>query len=226
MPAPAHVIDPWLPALVSTRHEYDHLFDIYVPIALGVFGVIVVAILSAAVRYRFRPPEKAARWHEHHVLESVYAVVLVATVVFLLYKTFDTEHQIDTVANREKPAVRINVIASRWEWTFQYPQYNITIHSGSSGDATFFVPAHRPVAFYLTSIDVIHAFWIPALRFKHDNNPGSTQLSTLVFDRAGLYQGQCAEYCGLNHSEMVFRARALTPARFAAWAQSGGKAGT
>ena len=216
---------PLAPALVDTRREYDHLFGIYVPIAVAVFGIVVLTMLFAVVRYHFRRPEKAARWHEAHVIEGTYALLLLCTVVFLLYETYSTEHRVDTVANREKPAVKIDVIASRWEWTFRYPQYNITIHSGTSGDSTFVVPAGEPVAFYLSTLDVIHAFWIPALRFKHDNNPGTTQRITLVFPHAGLYSGQCAEFCGLNHAEMVFNTRAVSPARFAAWARSGGKSG-
>jgi cytochrome c oxidase subunit 2 len=210
-------------ALVSAQHEYNHLFDIYVPIALGVFAVILLAMVVAVVRYRARPPEKAARWHDHHLLEGTYALVLVLTVAFLLYETFTVEHRIDTVANRERPAVTIDVVASRWEWTFYYPRYHITVRSGSTGNATFVVPAGQAVRFELTTVDVIHAFWIPALRYKHDNTPGSTQPATLTFDHAGLYPGQCAEYCGLNHSEMVFTARAVSPSRFAAWAQRGGK---
>lgn len=210
-------------ALVSTRHQYDHLFDIYVPIALGVFGAIVLAILYAVVRYRLRPPEKAARWHEHHLLEGTYALALVLTVAFLLYETFSTEHRIDTVANHERPATTIDVIASRWEWTFYYPQYHITIRSGSTGNNAFVVPAGEAVRFNLSTADVIHAFWLPGLRYKHDNTPGSTQPATLTFDHLGTYPGQCAEYCGLNHSEMVFTARAVSASRFAAWGASGGK---
>src|SRR5436305_415996 len=105
-------------ALVSTRHEYDHLFGIYVPIALGVIGVITLLTVFAVLMYRRRPPERAARWHEHHPIETTYAIVLAGIVAFLLWETFTTEHRIDTVANRERGGVTIDVTASRWEWTF------------------------------------------------------------------------------------------------------------
>jgi cytochrome c oxidase subunit 2 len=210
-------------AVVDTSHEYFHLFWIYVPIALGVFAVISLFALYAVIRGRRRPLGRAARWHEHHLLEGSYAVFLACIVGFLLYETFSTEHKIDTVANRQKPAVTIDVVGSRWEWTFEYPRYGITIHSGTSGDSTFVVPAGQPVAFYLSTTDVIHGFWIPALHYKHDNIPGSAQLTTLYFAHPGIYAGQCTVYCGLNHSEMVFHVRAVSPARFAAWARSGGK---
>ncbi|MGZ4254703.1 MAG: hypothetical protein ACXVR2_15790 [Solirubrobacteraceae bacterium] len=78
--------------------------------------------------------------------------------------------------------------------------------------------------FNLSTTDVIHAFWVPEVRFKRDLIPGATQSVTLVFPDAGTFQGQCAEFCGLRHADMVFIVRAVAPATFAAWARSGGKA--
>jgi cytochrome c oxidase subunit 2 len=216
---------PLAHAVVSTSHEYFHLVDIYVPIGLAVFAIITVAAVFALIMGRRRPPERAARWSEHHVIEGTYAVFLACVVAFLLYETYKTEHKVDTVSLRERPATTINVVASRWEWTFQYPQYGITIHSGTTGDSTFVVPVGVPVRFRLSTLDVIHAFWIPALHYKHDNVPGSVQTITLDFDHIGTYTGQCNVYCGLDHAEMVFNARAVAPARFTVWAQSGAKVG-
>jgi cytochrome c oxidase subunit 2 len=72
-------------------------------------------------------------------------------------------------------------------------------------------------------VDVIHSFWIPALRYKHDAIPGSVQVTTLTFGR-GVFPGQCAEFCGLRHADMIFVAHAVSPVAFAAWAQSKGRA--
>lgn len=209
--------------LVSTRQQYEHLFDIYVPIALGVFVVIALVALGAVLGYRRRPPEKAARWHEHHPVEATYAVILAGVVAFLLWETFTAEHKVDVVANTERGGVTIDVVAARWEWSFYYPQYHLTVRSGTTGLNTFWVPTNEPIHFYLSSVDVIHAFWIPELRYKHDNFPGRTQEVTLTFTNPGLFGGQCAVFCGLNHSEMVFNARAVGPARFASWAASRGR---
>lgn len=213
-----------LPALVDTRHEYNHLASIYIPIAIGVFAVIVLTILFAVIRYRRRAPEQAARWHEHNPIEGTYTVVLALTVAFLLYLTFTAEHRVDTVANRERPAVTIDVTASRWEWTFSYAHYGITQRSGAVGRQPLVVPTGAAVRFNLRTLDVIHAFWIPHLDFKHDLIPGSTQVITLTFTQAGLFQGECAEFCGLRHSEMLFNVRAVSPQAFRTWARNGGKA--
>jgi len=212
-------------ALVSTRAEYDHLFSIYVPIAVGVFLVIVVIVLAAVFMFKRRPPERAARWHENNPVEATYAVVLGCVAAFLLYLTFTTEHKVDTVANQAHPSVVINVVASKWEWTFNYPSYGFSERSGTVGRQPLVVPAGEAVRFNLSSVDVIHSFWIPALRYKHDAIPGSVQVITLTFSR-GVFPGQCAEFCGLRHADMIFTAYAVTPAAFAVWAKSKGRGPT
>jgi cytochrome c oxidase subunit II len=211
-----------IPGLVDTRTEYDHLFSIYVPIAIGVFVLIVALVFVAVLIYRRRPPERAARWHEHNPLEGSYAVLLACVAAFLLYLTFNAEHKVDTVSREQKPAVVIDVVASKWEWTFNYPAYGITRRSGVVGRQSLVVPAGEAVRFRLTSLDVIHSFWIPALRYKHDAIPGSTQVTTLVF-RPGVYPGQCAEFCGLRHADMIFTADAVNPGAFAAWIRGRGR---
>jgi cytochrome c oxidase subunit II len=210
-------------ALVSTRQQYYRVYDVYVPIAVGVFVLVLVLTVFAVLRYRRRPAVCAATWHKQEPLEGGYALLLALVVAFLLYLTFSAEHQVDTVSAQERPALTIDVIASKWEWTFRYPAYGITVHSGQTGVTPFLVPAGEPVRFRLTSVDVIHAFWIPELRYKHDAIPGSTQVFTLDFPRAGLFSGQCAEFCGLRHPDMLLAARAVSPARFAAWARAAGR---
>ena len=204
-------------ALISTRHEYNALFAIYVPIAAGVFAVIVVVILGAVLRFRRRDPSAVSRRSEHNPLEAGYAALLTATVAFLLYLTFTAEHRVDTVSLRQTPAVTVNVIGAKWEWEFRYPRYRIVQRSGTVGRQPLVVPANRPIRFNLSSQDVIHAFWVPEVRFKRDLIPGRTQVVVLSFTRTGLFRAQCAEFCGLRHSEMVFSVRVLQPARFRAW---------
>lgn len=211
--------------LIDTRREYDHLFGIYVPIAIGVFALIVVVVLAAVLIFRRRPPEQAARWSEHNAIEGSYALLLACVAAFLLYLTFTAEHRVDTVANRQRAAVVVNVTASKWEWTFTYPAYGFSVRSGTVGRQPLVVPVGEAVRFNLTSVDVIHAFWIPALRYKHDAIPGSTQVITLSFTK-GVFAGQCAEFCGLRHPDMVFTAHAVSPASFGAWARSRGRGPT
>lgn len=211
-----------LPALVSTRDQFDGLFAVYVPIALGVFVVVLVALAFVTLRYRRRAgrPEFPGGPEEHNPLEGSYAVLLAAVVGFLLYLTFNAEHKVDTVANRQRPNLIVDVTASKWEWDFRYPAYQINARSGEVGRQPLVVPANRAIRFNLRSQDVIHSLWIPELRFKRDLIHGTVEHVTLTFTRTGTFSGQCAEYCGLRHSEMVFTVHVLAPATFARWASA------
>jgi cytochrome c oxidase subunit 2 len=206
-----------LSALVETSREYRHVFDIYVPIALGVFGLIVVLVLAAVLVYRRRPVSRAARWHEHNPLEAAYAALLALVVGFLLYVTYSAENRVDAVAREEQPQLRVNVFGARWEWHFQYPEYGIDRYSGTVGDEQLVVPTDEAIAFRLVSVDVVHEFWVPELKYKHDLIPGMAQTEVLTFPTPGTFQGHCGEFCGLYHTRMVFTVKALAPAQFDAW---------
>jgi cytochrome c oxidase subunit 2 len=215
-------------ALISTRHEYRSLSAIYVPIAAGVFTVVVLAIAVALVRYRRRSPGAAGppdTRSENNPLEAGYAALLTLVVAFLLYLTFSAEHRVDTVSARERPSLIVNVTAAKWEWEFAYPDYGIVVRAGDVGHQPLVVPAGQAIRFNLASQDVIHAFWVPELDFKRDLIPGATETVTLTFTRTGTFPGQCAEFCGLRHPEMVFDVQALTPAAFTSWARSRRRAG-
>lgn len=209
--------------LVDTRHQYFRLYDVFVPIAVGVFAVILVVTVAALLICRRRPASEAARWHENNPVEVSYALLLTAVAAFLLYMTFSAEHKVDTVANQERPALTVNVVGSKWEWSFSYPAYGITQRSGTVGRQPLVVPTNEAIRFNLTSADVIHAFYIPQLEYKHDVFPGIIQHTTLTFTRAGAFWGQCTQFCGLRHADMVFPVIAVSPARFSAWGRSGGK---
>lgn len=210
------------PAVVDTRHQYYRVFDVYVPIALAVVAIVFVSALFLLVKNRRR--DKPTRTHENSPVELSYAIFLTLIVVGLLYVTFSSMHQTDTVAYHEKPSLVVDVTGARWEWDFYYPAYHIHVYSGTTGEKTLVVPTNEAVEFRLRSVDVIHAFWIPSVNYKHDNTPGSTQVIKLDFAKAGLSQGACAEYCGLRHSNMVFYVRAVSRAQFERWARSGGTA--
>jgi len=204
-------------AVVETSHEYAHVFGIYVPIAIGVFALVLVLTLAAVVVYRRRSPGEAARWHEHNPIEAGYAVLLACIVAFLLYVSFSAEHQVDAVARKQRPVLTVNVFGARWEWHFQYPRYGIDRYSGTVGREPLVVPAGEPVAYRLIALDVIHEFWVPELKYKHDLIPGMAQTEILTFAHPGFFQGHCGEFCGLFHTRMVFSVRVLEPAQFQDW---------
>src|SRR5207249_2360991 len=79
------------------------------------------------------------------------------------------------------------------------------------------LPAGRPVQFEVTSVDVIHSFWVPQLMGKVDLIPGHTNTLVIQPDQPGEFRGQCAEYCGLQHAHMIFSVVVQSPGDFDTW---------
>ena len=106
---------------------------------------------------------------------------------------------------------RIEVQAERWRWRFHYPD-----HGGAASEGVLHLPAGMPVDLVVTSRDVIHSLWIPRLAGKIDVIPGRINTLRLQADTPGRYQGQCAEFCGLEHTSMRFEVIVHPAADFAA----------
>ena len=106
---------------------------------------------------------------------------------------------------------RIEVQAERWRWSFRYPD-----HGGFTTEGVLHLPAGTPVDIVVSSRDVIHSLWIPRLAGKIDVIPGRINTLRLQADTPGRYQGQCAEFCGLEHTSMRFDVIVHPAADFAA----------
>jgi cytochrome c oxidase subunit II len=202
----------------DTRQEYSHLFDIYVPIALAVFVVIVVLLVFVVLRFRSSSREFPAGRDTSKAAEGVYAVVVGCVAAALLYFTYDSMSDIEA-SDRQARGPVVDVTAAKWNWTFTYRGQGVTQLGSDSRPTTLVVPVDTPVRFRMTSIDVIHAFWVPEERFKRDAFPGRTTTFVLNFERQGFLRqaGECNQFCGLLHSSMDFNVDVVGKAEFRRW---------
>jgi cytochrome c oxidase subunit 2 len=210
----------------DTRSVFSGLFDLYVPIAAGVFALVVVVLAVILVRDRARGDGPApSRRSGAPRLELLYAVALGLIAAFLVWRSFDAVHRTDgTVARAARapmagPAgLTIGLVAAKWNWRFVYPGGVVEQGDGPARLPTLVVPADEPVRFRLTSLDVVHAFWIPETRFKYDAVPGRTNTFDLAFDpRIDYRDDRCSEFCGQYHEQMRFHVAVKAPAAFRAW---------
>jgi cytochrome c oxidase subunit 2 len=107
-------------------------------------------------------------------------------------------------------AMDVYVQGKKWMWKFAYP-------GGPNALDVLRVPAGRPVRLLITSRDVIHSFYVPALRVKQDALPGRYTQTWFNADRPGRYEIFCAEYCGLAHSAMLGELVVMPAGEFDAW---------
>ena len=113
----------------------------------------------------------------------------------------------------EKPAspYRIDVIGRQWWWEIRYPNEGVVTAN------EIHIPTGRPVRIHLESADVIHSFWVPQLQGKTDAITGQVNETWIQADAPGLYRGECAEFCGLQHAHMAFVVVAEAPNVYDAW---------
>jgi cytochrome c oxidase subunit II len=202
-------------AVVDTRAEYSQLFSIYVPIALGVFAAILIATVFALWRYRARPGRAPSGRADAVRVEGLYVALLAAVAALLIFFTFRTEAKVDPAPAR--PGLVIEVVAAKWNWRFAYAGRGVTVLSTDRRPAAIVVPTRTEILLRLRSEDVIHSFYVPATRIKKDIIPGAANELGVSFPRPGSFGGECAEFCGLHHAEMLFSVRAVAPAEFRAW---------
>jgi cytochrome c oxidase subunit II len=199
--------------------SFSRVQSVYVPIAAGMLVLFGGALLFAAVRYRARAGRMPRPTRQHHVLEVVIASGLAAVVAVLVAVTLNANADITGAPKHERAGFRVDVLAFRWGWQFTYPSLPGVVDRTRNGRRPVLrVPAKTPVRFRLHTLDVTHAFWIPAVRYKADAWPGTTRTFDLIFDESSALSGRCAQYCGLDHSDMTFTVDAMAPADFRAWA--------
>jgi cytochrome c oxidase subunit II len=203
-----------------------HLWRIFFIAAIVVGGIVYVLIAWSLIRYRRRAGDAddalGAQFRVHIPLEVVYTAVPVAIVVMLFAFSYRTERQVDRVA--PNPGVVIRAEAFDWGWHFTYEApggRSFTVVSDPSGAGVpgpvIEMPRGQTVQVVLSSNDVIHAFWVPGFLFKRDAIPGRVSAFDLTPSVDGTYRGVCAEFCGINHSYMVFTVRVVEPAEYATW---------
>ncbi len=187
------------------------LFWTVLSIAAAVFVIVEGLLIYAIVRYRRQyPDEIPPQVHGNTRLEVIWTVIpaLIMVVLFGL-----TLRQLQRERNAPPNALVVEVTGQQWFWEFTYPETNITVNSQSG---KLVLPAGRPILFEVRSKDVIHSFWVPELAGKVDAIPGRT--TSIWFEaQPGVYAGQCAEYCGLEHYAMLFDVEVLPAAQFEAW---------
>jgi cytochrome c oxidase subunit II len=206
-------------SLPSTQHEFGRVQDLYLPVGLAVLAIVVVAFLFAVVRYRSRPGRVARPTRDRNVLEAAIATVIAGIVAVLLVVTLRANADITDSARHGRPGFAVDVLTYRWGWQFTYPSLpGVIDRTRPNRPPVLHVPAGTTVRFRMRTEDVVHAFWVPAVRYKADAWPDTTRTFDLVFPEGESLSGHCAQYCGLKHSDMVFTVDAMAPAEFRAWA--------
>ena len=198
------------PAGVQAAHV-SHLWWVMFWVCATVWCAVAIAAAIAIVRGH----RGASGTSDTQLGRSVAAAggISLVALIALLFQSVVTGRALDAL--RGPDAVRIQVTGNQWWWDVQYVTAEPFLRVTTANE--IHIPVGRPVRFDLLSTDVIHSLWIPNLQGKIDLVPGRLNELWLRADTAGVYRGQCAEYCGLQHANMALVVVAESPDQFERW---------
>jgi cytochrome c oxidase subunit II len=187
--------------------------------AVVVLAIVVGALTYSGIKFRDRPGRVAQQFHGSNTLELIWTIVPTLMVISFTALSWDRLNVINNVDAGS--AMTIKVEGAQWSWAFTYPDQQMfklkdgsTIVTGERLD----IPVGTKVKLELTAKDVIHSFWVPNIGGKKDAVPGHTTSMWIQADQPGTYKGQCTEFCGDGHADMLITIVAHPQNEYAAWA--------
>ena len=189
------------------------LFTIVLVIATVVFIVVEGLIIVSAFRFRSRAKDTAepSQVHGNTRAEIAWTILPALIVVSLFVMALQTQQTLDTRPAAAAEQMTVKVIGHQFWWEYQYPDLGIATATD------LVIPAGKVVNLELSSVDVIHSFWIPQLNGKTDAFPNHVNFTWIQANTPGVYYGQCAELCGAGHANMHAVVIAKTQTEFDQW---------
>lgn len=185
----------------------DELTTVLVIGSAAIFALVMALAIHAAAR---RAPEVSTRrW----VIGGGLVFPVVVLTALLAYALV-VGNALSVEASADALAIRVT--GKRWWWEVRYPNAGAGSAVAISANEIH-IPVGRSVKLLLDTDDVIHSLWVPPLGGKVDMIPGRVNHLVLRAERAGVYRGQCAEYCGAQHAYMALYVIAHEPADFERW---------
>jgi cytochrome c oxidase subunit II len=202
----------WLPGAADNHPVMDRVFYNLLIICSLLFLLVVGLMVLFVVRYRRRPGIAAQKSASKSlVLETTWTVIPIVIVAVIFYQGFTAYMTMQTAP---PGCYDIRVKARQWAWLFVYPNGHV--------DDNLHVPAGEPIRLTMSSEDVIHGFWVPALRVKMDVVPGRFTSVWFQADKPGTYDILCTQFCGNEHSNMLATMVAQSRTDYDAWLKNAG----
>jgi cytochrome c oxidase subunit 2 len=206
----------WFPVQASTQaHNTDTLYHVLVIASVPIFVLVVTVILFSVWQFRMKPGQELQDGppiHGNTRLEVIWTAIPALILLGLVSYSFVVLRD-----NEKKPATEmvVEVTGQQFAWSYEYPT---SVTGGAPLKTTqLYVPNNESVYFKIHSVDVIHAFWIPAFRLQIDAVPGVTTTYRATPDRIGSYPVVCNLLCGVGHGLMRSTIHVVAPNRFQAW---------
>ena len=187
----------------------DTAFWVVMVISVLFLVVITFSMVYFVIKYNRKKNPKAENIHGNVSLEVTWTVIPTILVLIMFWYGWVGYKQ---MTEAPEDSMVIDVTAQMWKWTFKY-------QNGVQTD-TLYVPLKKNVKLNLHSLDVNHAFFVPAFRVKKDVIPNRNNFVWFNISETGSYNIMCAEYCGLNHSNMYSKVIVIPEQNFNFWLEN------
>jgi cytochrome c oxidase subunit II len=184
-------LDPRGPAASDIADHWWVMFWLGTAVYLAVIALLLYAVIRAR---RNRTPDAPPPISDRTFLIVAGLAIPAIILVIVLGDSVRTGQAV--INPPDEPALTIDVIGHQFWWEVRYPDYDVVTAN------EIHIPVGEPVELTLRSADVIHSFWVPELAGKRDLNPGKENVTWIQADEEGVYWGQCAEFCGVQHALM------------------------
>jgi cytochrome c oxidase subunit II len=195
------------------------LMLVFFGVSAFVYLIVIAVLVWALLRKRRAAATNVEGGQERADTRARLAIAagIAATVVILVGLAIaDFVVQRD-LSRRPRDALRVLITGHQYWWEIEYDDPEPANRLRTANE--FRIPVNTPVELVLTSRDVIHSFWLPSLSGKKDLIPGHTNTELIVAQKPGVYTGQCAEFCGLQHARMRLSVTAVSAEDFLKWKQ-------
>lgn len=205
----AEVPSPFNPASPQAA-SIAQLFWIIIVIAVIIFVGVEGVIIYSAFAFRASRHPRAAQFSGSPRIEIIWTAIPALLLVVVLYLTIRTMAAAYPFTTASDP-IEITALGHQWWWEFDYPNEKVV----AVGE--FHVPVGEPVIVHLKSDNVIHSFWIPEMNGKLDLVPGQDRTWWFTPTKTGVFDGLCAEFCGVEHAWMRMRLVVQSRVDYDAW---------
>ena len=200
----------------TPAHEIYALSQFVLVITGAIFVVVGGLLVFVVIKFRARRSdvdEEPPQIYGSTQVELAWTVIPILIVVVLF---LTTARIIFAIQDAPQPAdsLDVTVVGHQYWWEFRYPKLGIVTAN------ELHVPVGRATFLHLLSADVDHSFWVPQLAGKTDLIPNHPNDTWIQPQRTGVYLGQCAQFCGIEHAKMLLRVYVDSPEQFAAWVRN------
>lgn len=210
------IIPHLMPRPASNTMHLSILTVVTFSVTAAPVGSFVYAVAAYGLRHwrggsGDTPPEDGPPIRGNNPVTIVWLIVSTLLCVFLL--VFGLAALSTDSSAAAHSSLTVDVTGQQWLWTFHYPGTSATTED-------MYLPEGKTVTFNITSVDVVHGFWITQMGVKVDANPGETTSISVTPDKLGTYDIRCSEFCGLYHAFMTSQVHVVTPSQFQTWLSS------